>query len=58
MTDRQFAEAVRQMDRLFPKMMAEVGASAGLTGQELQVLKLRGIISDSTAAKISAAKKA
>lgn len=56
MTDREFSDAVRKIDKHRPDIM--VGAAAGLTGQELEVLKLRGIISDSTAAKISAAKKA
>lgn len=58
MSNREFADAVRQIDKHRPDVMAKVAEAAGLTEQELQVLKMRGIISDSTAAKISTAKKA
>ena len=58
MSNKEFADAVRQIDKHQPNLLAKVASDAGLTAQELQVLNKRGIISDSTAAKINTVKKA
>lgn len=58
MTDREFADAIRLIDRRRPEVVAATGANAGLTAQELQVLQMRGIISDSTVANIGAVRRA
>jgi len=58
MTTNEFADAIRLIDRRRPEVMAAVGANAGLSEQELQVLRMRGIISDSTAANIGAVRRA
>ena len=58
MTNREFADAVRMIDNHRPDVIAQAASAAGLTEQELQVLRMRGIISDSTAANIGAVRRA